>query len=88
MPAVLVLNHLTDHQLHQVCSDNINQDHLHQSDIDCDFDDLNFLPLFYTKTIQLTTVFVAVHDAVNTKTYNYIYQDKKHTFLLRAPPTA
>ncbi|QLG47091.1 hypothetical protein [Costertonia aggregata] len=86
MPSVLKLTHALHEHAVSKCVD-IDKLHIHESELDCDFQKFKLTTQFYFAFKSYDTFVAIVSTKINSTHYDFLSDNQKLHFALRAPPT-
>ena len=83
---VKIVHALNDHRGMECTA--FGQLHIHEVELDCDFQDFNVLPQFHSTLVEVPKPFI-IHIPNNiTSQYTFLSKYQKLHFALRGPPSA
>jgi hypothetical protein len=86
-PSIVKITHALNDHRHVECKA-FGQLHIHEVELDCDFQDFNVLPQFHSTLVEVPKPLI-IHIPNNiTSQYTFLSKYQKLHFALRGPPSA
>ena len=85
VPSAVKLAHVFEHHQHEVCQDE-NSTHIHQVDLDCDFQKFQINNNFTLSQITFEVFQLNEHSTVIESQYRFLSKYQSLHFSLRGPP--
>ena len=85
-PSIVKIAHVFENHKHDVCTDNLNQTHLHTLDIDCEFYKFKLNTKYHPVLNDYRIVTEANYSKINNTLYTFLNNYQQLSFSLRGPP--
>ncbi|EAR01185.1 hypothetical protein [Maribacter sp. HTCC2170] len=86
-PTIVKLSHALNEHKHFVC-EAVGELHLHEVELDCDFQDFNLSPQFSSSLTEAPDPLTVHNPKEITSQYTFLSKYQKLHFALRGPPIA
>ncbi len=86
-PSIVKITHALNDHRHVECKA-FGQLHIHEVELDCDFQDFNLSPQFHSTLVEVPGLLISNNSNKITSQYTFLSKYQKLHFALRGPPSA